>query len=84
MTQAQRGARALEACTNRSLLLPILRVVAGVLMLLPGGCVIVVVSLFGLPARNGVQVDVEFWYFLWFVCFAISTLGVYLRVQAFR
>ena len=58
--------------------------VAGILLLLPGGCVILVVNNYGWPVSAGSQVKVEVWYFFWSVCFAISALGAYLIMKAFR
>jgi hypothetical protein len=69
---------------KRHPLVSLLMAIVGALMLLPGVCVVVVIRVLGWPTSSGL-VGADFWYFfVWPVCFAISALGVYFIVKAFR
>ena len=67
---------------KRHPVLSVLMALIGIVMLVPGGCVILLISTYGWPVSAGSQVTMEFWYILWSICFAISALGVYLIVKA--
>ena len=66
---------------NRHPIIASLLALAGLVMLLPGLCVIVLVSRNGLP--DSTVVTPVFWLILWSICFAISALGVYFLVKVF-
>jgi len=59
--------------------LPILLVMLGVIMLLPGLCVIVLMFADRtlIPPEGSIAL-------LWIVCFAVSALGIYLMIMAYR
>jgi drug/metabolite transporter (DMT)-like permease len=59
--------------------LPILLVMLGVIMLLPGLCVIVLMIAENtlIPRDGGIVL-------LWIICLAVSALGIYLMIIAYR
>lgn len=59
-----------------------LLVLAGILLLMPGGCVIAWVNAFGLPVEAGSPFKVEAVYAFWAVCLAVSALGLYVILKA--
>ena len=59
-----------------------LLVIIGILLLMPGGCVIAWVNANGLPVSAGSPFTVEAVYAFWAICFAISALGLCLILRA--
>ena len=67
---------------TRHPLVSLLMLLGGMLLMLPGGCAAYFINAVGVsPQSAGSQVTTEFWYILWFVCFVISALGVYMLVK---
>jgi hypothetical protein len=63
---------------NRNPILTALMVIVGVVLLLPGLCAIVFMGAGGIGGGDSSLM------LLWIVCFAVSGLGVFLIVRAFR
>lgn len=70
----------------RPVLKSVVAIIFGMLLLLPGGCVLVVFHNYGWPRRGwppGAEVKVEVIYFFWAFCIAISAVGVYVLAKTF-
>jgi hypothetical protein len=70
---------------DRHPIVSFLMLIGGILMLLPGACVLILVDMGGWPKYSLGPFPAElFLYGLWPICFAISALGVYLLVKVIR
>jgi hypothetical protein len=62
---------------SRSPIATLLKVIGGIVLLVPGICVIFVISAFGWPnANDGLLI------LLWVGCFAVSAIGIVLILKA--